>query len=379
MEILAVDIGTGTQDILVFNSELDPENSYKLVVPSPTMIFHRRIRNATYQQRPVLLTGMLMGGGPVTWAAKAHISAGLTLLATPQAARTFDDDLDYVQREMGVILVSDDEAAALPDAVIRLDLKDFDFEQVMTALAQWGYLLAPDMIAVAVFDHGDAPPGYSDRLFRFDYLKRRILHTGRLSAFAYREDDIPPAMTRLRAVARSAAPFGVPVVVMDTAPAAILGATLDPVVAKREHALIANIGNFHTLVFRLGLSGIEGLFEHHTGELTHERLDDLIAALADGTLTHDHVYDDQGHGAAVFVTEPMEMAEDKWNIAVTGPRRNLALESRHYPYFAVPYGDMMMAGCFGMLRAIPDLDQDLGRPILDCLTGKAGRAPWDIA
>ena len=31
-----------------------------------------------------------------------------------------------------------------------------------------------DLLAVAVFDHGAAPPGYSDRLFRFEYLAERI-------------------------------------------------------------------------------------------------------------------------------------------------------------------------------------------------------------
>jgi uncharacterized protein (DUF1786 family) len=177
MEILAVDIGTGTQDILVCNSELDLENSFKLVVPSPTMVFHREIRHATELQRPVLLTGVLMGGGPLTWAAEAHLDAGLRLYATPSAARTFNDDLELVQREMGVIVVSVDEAESLPDEVMRLDLKDFDFERIAASLAQLGYSLTPDLIAVAVFDHGDAPPGYSDRQFRFDYLERRIQQT----------------------------------------------------------------------------------------------------------------------------------------------------------------------------------------------------------
>jgi uncharacterized protein (DUF1786 family) len=378
MEILAVDIGTGTQDILVCNSELDLENSFKLVVPSPTMVFHREIRHATELQRPVLLTGVLMGGGPLTWAAEAHLDAGLRLYATPSAARTFNDDLELVQREMGVIVVSVDEAESLPDEVMRLDLKDFDFERIAASLAQLGYSLTPDLIAVAVFDHGDAPPGYSDRQFRFDYLERRIQQTGRLSAFAYRAREIPPIMTRLRAVARTAPQTGIPLMVMDTAPAAILGALLDPAVAEREQVLIANIGNFHVLVFRLGLSSIGGVFEHHTGEVTRQRLDDLIEALAAGTLTHRDVFDDQGHGAAIFDPQPMVLREDQWNLAVTGPRRNLVRESRYGVYYAVPYGDMMMAGCFGLLRAVPDLYPDFAQPILDSLTRSGGRAPWEI-
>ena len=36
MKILAVDVGTGTQDILLFDSTKEPENCLKLVMPSPT-------------------------------------------------------------------------------------------------------------------------------------------------------------------------------------------------------------------------------------------------------------------------------------------------------------------------------------------------------
>lgn len=87
------------------------------------------------------------------------------------------------------------------------------------------------MLAAAVFDHGAAPPGVSDRLFRFEYLARRI-HTGReLAACAFARDEIPASMTRLQAVADTA-PQGRPLVVMDTAPAAILGALEDPTKEK---------------------------------------------------------------------------------------------------------------------------------------------------
>jgi len=378
MEILAVDIGTGTQDILVFNTDLDPENSYKLVVPSPTMIFHRQVRRATRLRKPVLLTGVLMGGGPLTWAVEAHIAAGLAVYATPSAARTFDDDLEAVQREMGVTLVGEDEAQTLPGDVMHLELADLDLDLIAAAFGHLGYSLAPDLIAVAVFDHGDAPVGYSDRQFRFDYLDQRIRESGRLSAFAYRADEIPNTMTRLQAVAGAARRLGMPMMVMDTAPAAILGATLDVAVAERAQVLVANIGNFHTLVFRLGPTGIEGVFEHHTGEVTRDRLDDLVAALAAGTLTHEDVFDDRGHGAAVLASEPMRLRDDSWNLAVTGPRRSLIRDSRHRAYYAVPYGDMMMAGCFGMLRALPDVYPDYAQPVLDCLARPGGRPPWEV-
>src|SRR5690554_3115675 len=116
MKILAVDIGTGTQDILLLDTRLDVENAYKVVLPAPTMIVHRRLKQATSEGRAVVLHGVTMGGGPSQWAAEAHIRAGLALYATPDAARSFNDDLDAIG-EMGIHVVSEDEARRLPDSV----------------------------------------------------------------------------------------------------------------------------------------------------------------------------------------------------------------------------------------------------------------------
>ncbi len=382
MKILTVDVGTGTQDIFLYDSALDLENGYKLVMPSPTMMVNRRLKAATAQREAVLLTGTLMGGGPSQWAARDHILAGGALYATPAAARTFNDDLDYVQKEMGVRLVSDDEARALNGDVVRLELKDFDFPLIADAFIRFGMGLNPDAVAVAVFDHGDSPPGYSDRQFRFDYLDARCRAARglQLSVFAHRAEAIPPSMTRLKAVADSARAQGlaVPLMVMDTAPAAVLGATLDAQVAQaiQSGALVANVGNFHCLVFRLSPKGIEGLFEHHTGEVTREKLDNFITALADSTLQHQDVFDDMGHGALVYNARPMPAPRF---LAVTGPRRNLLRGSRHNPYFAVPYGDMMIAGCFGLLAAMTDLYPELSEPVRRSLAGAGGAAPWEVS
>ena len=53
MKILTVDIGTGTQDIFLYDSQLHIENGFKLVVPSPTMIVHQQVKAATRVGRPV--------------------------------------------------------------------------------------------------------------------------------------------------------------------------------------------------------------------------------------------------------------------------------------------------------------------------------------
>ena len=112
MKILTVDIGTGTQDILLYDSRLDLENGFKLVLPSPTMIVHRRLKEATRRGQAALLTGVIMGGGPSQWAAEAHVRAGFPVYATPEAARTFNDELEAVEG-MGIRVISEDEAAGV--------------------------------------------------------------------------------------------------------------------------------------------------------------------------------------------------------------------------------------------------------------------------
>jgi uncharacterized protein (DUF1786 family) len=375
MQILTVDVGTGTQDIYLFQSGMAPENGFKLVMPSPTMMVRRKIRSATARGDDLLLVGVTMGGGPNTWAAVEHLRAGHKIFATPEAARTFDDDLDKV-REMGVEVVSEDEAADL--SLPRIELRDFDFQAIHNAFAALGADIDPQAVAVAVFDHGAAPADISDRQFRFDYIEARIRDRNNLSAFAYLATEIPPFMTRMRSVADSTEGLTCPLILMDTAPAAILGATLDPKVGSRKQKLIANIGNFHTLAFRMGPAGIEGVFEHHTGLVNLERVDDLLTALAHGTLTHEEIFAEHGHGALVIDPKPLVLQDSDFGVAVTGPRQSMLRASRMRPYFAVPFGDMMLSGCFGLVSACADLLPELSESIQAALSGTHSQvAPWD--
>jgi uncharacterized protein (DUF1786 family) len=61
--------------------------------------------------------------------------------------------------------------------------------------------------------------------------------------------------------------------------------------------MIANVGNFHTLAFRLGPSGIEGVFEHHTGLIDTVKLDRLLQRWRMVHCKHADVFGDHGHGA----------------------------------------------------------------------------------
>ncbi|MBE7534294.1 MAG: DUF1786 domain-containing protein [Anaerolineales bacterium] len=384
MQILTVDIGAGTQDIFLYNSNLDIENGFKLVLPSPTLMVNRRLKQSLRTRTPILLTGYTMGGGPSSWAIEEYIRTKVPVYMTPNAAKTLNDELEKVEA-LGVKIVGDDEVKRLKKNADWLELRDFDFKLISKTFNDYGVSLDNlSAVAVAVFDHGDAPAGVSDRQFRFDYLDARIQAKNSLSAFAYLSDAIPAAMTRLQAVADSTGDLPCPLVVMDTAPAAILGASLDPQVVSRKRKIVVNLGNFHTLAFRLSERGIEGVFEHHTGEIDLPKLEALIRKLADGSLKHEDVFNDMGHGALMYTDEVFKFEKDGFDTAVTGPRRSLfnrqpeiETHKKLRPYFTAPFGDMMIAGCFGLLAATADALPELGETIHETLQGGHGNAPWD--
>ena len=350
MKILAIDMGTGTQDILLFDSSVPVENSVKMVMPSATRIAAGRIRRATDAGRPILLTGVVQGGGPCSWAMEDHLRSGGSAFATPEAAQTFNDDPDEVER-MGVRVVGDDEAARL-DGVERVVLQDLDLPALRRALAAFDVSPAFDGIALGCLDHGASPPGYSDRLFRFEHLRRVVGGENDLRAFALLPEDMPGYLTRARAMvatARRQEPE-TPIVFLDTGPAAALGALQDPHVARAETQLVLNLGNMHALAFHLRGTRIISLYEHHTGEMAAEQIVDFTERLIDGTLAHEDVFDSKGHG--VFYAGAGTSANGaRPLVAVTGPRRGKVRGSRLDPYFATPHGDMMISGCFGLLQA----------------------------
>lgn len=348
MRILAIDMGTGTQDILLFDSSGPVENCVKMVMPSATQIAASRVRRATAAGRPVVLTGVVQGGGPCAWALEDHLRAGFAAYATPEAAQTFDDDPERVA-EMGIRVVPDDEAGAIDGD--HIELRDLDLGAIRDALHAFEVPAGFDGIAVACLDHGASPPGYSDRLFRFDHLKRVVGERNDLRAFAMLPDEMPPYLTRARAMVASAqrdAP-GTPVVFLDTGPAAALGALQDPRVAAETTQLVLNLGNMHALAFHLQGTRIISLYEHHTGEMTTEQIEDFSARLLTGALPHEDVFNSKGHGA--FYAGVGDAPEAADIVAVTGPQRGRLRGSRLGPYFATPHGDMMISGCFGLLTA----------------------------
>lgn len=352
MRILAIDMGTGTQDILVFDPERPVENNEKLILPSATEIAARRIRRATASSSDVILAGTVAGGGPCSWAVEDHLKAGGRVFATPEAAQTINDDLSRVEA-LGVRLVSPDEARRIGGEYVVL--RDLDLDAVATALGAFEVPVRFDGIAVSCLDHGAAPPDVSDRVFRFEHLRRTVERRNDLLAFATLPGDLPAYLTRARAMVASAGSEAA-VVFMDTGPAAALGALHDPVVSGAGEAAVLNLGNMHLLGFHLRGRRIASLFEHHTGEVSTEQVVDFTARMCDGSLTNEEVFDSSGHGA--FHADRSLVSGAPRLVGVTGPRREKISGTALQPYFAAPYGDMMASGCFGLLRAFGEAYPD---------------------
>ena len=63
MKILALDIGSGTEDILLYEEGKNVENCIKLVLPSPSRVYASEINLITKKGKDVFITGDIIGGG----------------------------------------------------------------------------------------------------------------------------------------------------------------------------------------------------------------------------------------------------------------------------------------------------------------------------
>ena len=336
MPLLAVDVGAGTQDILLYRESVSLEGSTKMVLPSPTVLVAGKIDRARSQGADVFLEGPTMGGGPSSAAVMRHLKAGLKVYATPSAAATINDNLGRVA-QMGVTIQEE-----MPSETVRISTRDIDIPALKAALGLFDIDL-PDDVAVAVQDHGFSP-NRSNRLVRFEHMAEAIRSGGRIENFAFREP--PKAMTRMLAAKEYLASLGNKPLLMDTGPAALFGAVQDP--RFIDPGLIINFGNGHTVAAIVYEERITALFEHHTSQLDPEKLRRLASELCNGTLMNSYVFNDGGHGAFIDC-----VPDQVRSTLVTGPRRDMFLRSGALEgaVAAAPAGDMMITGCIGLLEA----------------------------
>ena len=332
--ILCLDIGSGTQDAFLHILGERWENCPKFILPSPARVVAGRLSALTAAGRAVWLYGDNMGGG-FYHAVKRHLAQGLPAAAHPEAALSLGDNPDRV-RAMGV-----EPAMNCPAGYTPLYLSDFDPGFWRTFLAAAG-LEYPDLVLAAAQDHG-FHPHESNRTGRFRLWRDFLLKAeGRPEALVHA--DPPPELTRLRTLkARIGAGL-----VADTGAVAVLGALFEPEVRernRREGICVVNAGNSHLLGFLVFQDRILGVYEQHTQCRDKEDILADLALFRRGRLRHEQVMEQHGHGC-LTLDLPAE-ARGFAPTYVLGPQRSVLAGAD--VRFLAPGGDMMLAGCFGLL------------------------------
>lgn len=336
-KILAVDIGAGTQDILLYDASLAPENCISMILPAPTRRFVQMIQRCDHD---LFISGDPIGGGGIRTALTNHLRKGFQVTMTEDAAYTLRNNLEQV-REYGIII--DDRSSAYPFLNGAMQFTEFDWPYVQPFLSFFGEAGTFDCVAVAVQDHGVPPESISNRAFRFSMIEQRLQEDNRLESFIYTSDGIPSCYKRMKAVARTAClSCNCAVVAMDTCFAAILGCLED-----KTSAIAVNVGNSHTIAATVVDGMLTGLLEHHTGCLSGEKLDLLLERFINGAITSEEVLYDGGHGVTILDTGGIDADQP---IIATGPKRNLLKKSRLHIHYAAPHGNMMLTGPFGLVK-----------------------------
>ncbi len=332
---LLLDIGSGTQDVLYYLPDRKFLNCPKFVLPSPAKMVAGRISNMA--GKDIWLCGKNMGGG-FAGALKQHLAMGGRAAATQGAAYSLGDDLSRVEK-MGITL-----AEQCPKGFTPLELADFDkawWENFLKAAE----LPAPEKIVACAQDHG-FHKNESNRRGRFRLWERFLLEAGgKPEALVYA--TVPAELTRLTDLQASINNGPV----ADTGAAAVLGALFVPEIETLSHErgiTVVNLGNSHAVAFLIYAGHILGVYEHHTGMLEAIKLSTQLKTFRRGKLSFDSVFDDRGHGC-LTLSLPVS-AGDFAPTFVLGPRRELLAE--HDVTFPAPGGDMMLAGCFGLLKGI---------------------------
>jgi uncharacterized protein (DUF1786 family) len=346
-----MDIGAGTKDVLLFDSQKESiENCVKLVLPSPSQFFAKRIRKATRLHKDIFVKGDIIGGGAFSFALREHVAKGFRAVMTEKAAYTIRNDLNEV-KQLGIEIVKEEKESKDFCGEI-LAIEEVNLNQLQLFLAESDETLSDvDIVAIAVQDHGVFPKEMSNRSFRLGRMRELLKENPKPENLSFSEEEIPPYFLRMKS-ASQASKRQLPeakVLLMDTSPDAILGCLKDKVVEKTDCVLAVNVGNGHTMAAIISEGKILGVMEHHTRLLNHQKIERLLVDFADGKLTDEEVFKDSGHGV-FFLADPPGFSKIE-KIAATGPNRNILTNTRLPVHFVAPAGDVMMTGPIGLVEA----------------------------
>jgi uncharacterized protein (DUF1786 family) len=358
LKILAIDIGAGTEDVLLYDDSRTVENCIKMVLPSPTLIYAKRIEELTTREQNILIKGDIIGGGAASSAIKKHIEKGLKVVMTEKAALTIRNNLNEV-RSMGVKVVKEESELSKFKGT-SIGFEEINIWKITKFLKELGERADDiDVVAVAVQDHGVNPPGESNRKFRMKKMEELLSKSPKMEKLAFEENEVPSCFLRMRSAVESCK-MQMPnsnVIVMDTAISALLGCLEDPVVVKSSSIVAVNAGNGHTIAAILEEERVLGLMEHHTRMLSNkpQKLERILRDFANGRINGEDIFNDGGHGAFYLVPphdRERKPSEEKIGMfTVTGPNRSIMSDVKIPFHYASPAGDVMMTGTMGLVRA----------------------------
>lgn len=338
MKILAIDVGTGTQDILIYDDEKELENSIKLVLPSPHIYIGQEIKEI---ENDLYFTGEIMGGGKLKARILEHIEKGYKVVMEAKCAKTIRDDLEQV-KSFGIEIAKENEDYS---GYTKIVLGDINIKKLSQFILGYDLDFDFDAIAIAVQDHG-YNENMGDRDFRFEKIREKLTEPLKAEEFGFK-GNVPQYYTRMKSVEERLEKEGIGVtpLLMDTKFASIAGMCYDEKAEKLNSYIAIDIGNGHTTAASIENGKIQGIFEHHTSALTGESLEKYIKRLASGEITNSEVYNDHGHGAHVL--NPISEIE---KVIVSGPKRELIEKTTLNWHHACPGGDVMMTGTVGLIK-----------------------------
>lgn len=339
MKILAIDIGSRTQDIILYDTSKEIENSIKLVLPSPHMLISQKISEI---ENDIYFDGEIIGGGKIKQSILKHIEKGYSVVMEPHCARTIRDDINQV-KSYGIDIV---DKKIDYSGYTKITLSEVNISKLSNFLFSYDLNFDFDKIAIAVQDHG-FDENKSDRDFRFCKIREKLISPINPKNFLL--STIPIYYTRMKSIENSIKKENIDseLYIMDTKFASICGMVYDNFSKKFNNYIVVDIGNGHTMAASIKNGKIQGLFEHHTSNLTGEKLEKYIIKLSNNTLSNNEIYSDHGHGAHVL--NPISNIE---KVIVTGPKRDLIKNTNLDYHFITPGGDVMMTGVYGLIKAV---------------------------
>ena len=409
-KILAIDIGNGTTDIILYDSSKNIENSIKIVMPTPSRRYLQELEAIDFTgSQKILIHGSTIGGGPLAHEL-IHIAregkASVTM--TRNAAFTIRNDMDEVA-SFGIKIIdepdlmgivpsgrqSHDSNVVVNSEDIFMIFQELEFPFLSSFFERLGEDLSLlDGICVCAQDHGICKKEISDRLNRFSEFEKILKRGGTSPAgtrpederparknagasagsdahmptpysFCFDKNTIPEKFYRLKSLASRISSFlpSCPMLIMDSSPAALLGCFAYAEEYRelnkkklREPYLMVNMGNNHAIFVVAREEKILAFYEHHTWayEEDPEKLEKHIKRFCDGELPSSEIFDDEGNGSLYF--DPPGFDKIK-NIIVTGPNRDIFRKTSLKVHYASLGGDMMMTGPLGMVRAFKKIHE----------------------